>query len=40
MKVVLFVMAEDEAEACVAATRARFDTFECTSRKAEYVDPE
>ena len=40
VKVVLFVMAEDEAEACAAATRARFDIFECAARKAEYVAPE
>jgi hypothetical protein len=40
VKVVLFVMAGDEAEACAAATRARFDIFECTARKAEYVAPE
>jgi len=40
VKVVMFVMAEDEAEACAAATRARFDIFECTARKADYVAPE
>ncbi|MGB8212711.1 MAG: hypothetical protein WCE68_04040 [Anaerolineales bacterium] len=40
VKVVLFVMAENEADACAAATRARFDIFECTARKAEYIDPE
>jgi hypothetical protein len=40
VKVVLFVMAEDEGEACAAATRARFDIFECAARKAEYVEPE
>jgi hypothetical protein len=40
VKVVLFVMAEDEAEAFAAATRARFDIFECAARKAEYIDPE
>ena len=40
VKVVLFVMAEDEADACMAATRAHFDIFECTARKAEYVVPE
>ena len=40
VKVVLLVMAEDEAEACAAATRARFDIFECTARKAEYIEPE
>jgi tRNA(Ile)-lysidine synthase TilS/MesJ len=40
VKVDLFVMAEDEAEACAAATRARFDIFECTARKADYVASE
>jgi hypothetical protein len=40
VKVVLFVMAGDESEACAAATRARFDIFECSARKAEYVAPE
>jgi hypothetical protein len=40
VKVVLFVMAEDEADACAAATRARFDIFECAARKADYVAPE
>ncbi len=40
VKVDLYVMAEDEAEACAAATRARFDIFECTARKADYVTPE
>ena len=40
VKVDLFVMAENEAEACAAATRARFDIFECTARKADYVAPE
>jgi len=40
VKVDLFVMAENDAEACTAATRARFDIFECTARKAEYVTPE
>jgi hypothetical protein len=39
VKVVLFVMAENESDACVAATRARFDIFECSARKAEIVDP-
>jgi ADP-heptose:LPS heptosyltransferase len=33
-------MAEDGAEACAAATLARFDVFECTARKAENVAPE
>ena len=40
VKVVLFVMAENEADACAAATQARFDIFECTARKAGYVEPE
>ena len=40
VKVVLFVMAENESEALVATTRARFDIFECAATKAEYVDPE
>jgi hypothetical protein len=40
VKIVLFVMAEDEGEACLAATRARFDIFECAARKADYVAPE
>ena len=40
VKVDLFVMAENESEACMAATLARFDIFECSARKAENVDPE
>jgi hypothetical protein len=40
VKVVLFVMAENGSDACVAATRARFDIFECAARKAENVDLE
>ena len=40
VKVVLFVMAENESEALVATTRARFDIFECAATKAEYVDLE
>jgi hypothetical protein len=39
VKVVLYVMAENESEACVAATKARFDIFECTARKADILDP-
>lgn len=39
VKVILYVMAENESEARVAATDARFDIFECTARKAEYLDP-
>jgi len=40
VKVVLYVMAENESDACVAATKARFDIFECIARKAVYIDPE
>ena len=40
VRVVLFVMAESESDACVAATRARFDIFECTARKADIVNPD
>ncbi len=40
VRVVLFVMAENESDARVAATQARFDIFECTARRAENVDPE
>ena len=39
VKVVLYVMAENESDACVAATQARFDIFECSARKAEIIDP-
>ena len=39
VKVILYVMAENESEACVAATNARFDIFECTARKATHLDP-
>lgn len=38
VKVILYVMAENASEACVAATRAPFDIFECTARKAERID--
>jgi hypothetical protein len=38
VKVVLYVMAENESEACVAATNARFDIFECTAKKARNVE--
>jgi hypothetical protein len=37
VKVVLYVMAENESAACIAATRARFDIFECAARKADTV---
>ena len=40
VKVELFVMAEDEADARIAATRAHFDILECSARKADYVSPE
>ena len=40
VRVVLFVMAENEEDACVAATQARFDIFECTARKAKIVNPD
>jgi hypothetical protein len=40
VKVVLFVMAENESDARMAATRAKFDIFECTARKAKDIDPE
>ncbi|HTX92897.1 MAG TPA: hypothetical protein VMC09_16925 [Anaerolineales bacterium] len=39
VKVILYVMAENESDACVAATNAQFDIFECSARKAEHVDP-
>jgi hypothetical protein len=38
VKVVLYVMAENESEARVAATNAKFDIFECTAKKAEYIE--
>ncbi len=38
VKVTLYVMAENESEACVAATGAKFDIFECSAKKAERVD--
>ncbi len=39
VKVTLFVMAENESDACMAATNARFDIFECAARKAESLTP-
>jgi hypothetical protein len=39
VKVVLYVMAENESEACVAATAANFDIFECAARKVDHVEP-
>ena len=40
VRVVLFVMAENESDARVAATRSQFDIFECTAKKAINVSPE
>lgn len=40
VRVVLFVMAENESDARVAATRSQFDIFECTARKAKNIKPE
>jgi hypothetical protein len=40
VKVILFVMAENESAALVAATRARFDIFECLAKKAENITPD
>jgi hypothetical protein len=39
VKVTLFVMAENESDACMAATNAKFDIFECTAKKADHLDP-
>jgi hypothetical protein len=39
VKVILYVMAENESEARVAATDARFDIFECTAKKADKLEP-
>lgn len=39
VKVTLYVMAENESEACIAATNAKFDIFECAAKKADYIDP-
>jgi len=38
VKVILYVMAENESEARLAATEARFDIFECTAKKASKLD--
>ncbi len=38
VKIILYVMAENESEARVAATDARFDIFECTAKKADKLD--
>jgi hypothetical protein len=39
VEVVLYVMAEDEFEACWAATNARFDVFECVAKEAASLEP-
>lgn len=39
VRMVLFVMAENESEARLAATRSQFDIFECIARKAINVTP-
>ena len=39
VKVILYVMAENESEARLAATDARFDIFECTAKKAKKLEP-
>jgi hypothetical protein len=39
VKVILLVMAENEADACMAATNAKFDIFECSARKADHLEP-
>ncbi len=38
VKVVLYVMAENESDACLAATNAQFDIFECVARKADHLE--
>ena len=40
VRVVLFVMAENESEARLVATQSQFDIFECTARKAINVNPD
>ncbi len=40
VRVTLYVMAENASGACVAATKAPFDIFECHARKADHVDDE
>lgn len=37
--VVLYVLAEDEFDACWAATNARFDVFECVAEEAKTIAP-
>lgn len=38
--VVLYVLAENEAEACLAATQARFHILETTAKKVDAFDLE
>ena len=38
VKVCLYVMAENEYDACCAATNAHFDIFECVADKAKMID--
>ena len=38
VRVVMYVMAENASGACVAATKAPFDIFECRARKADRID--
>ncbi len=38
VKVILYVMAENESDACLAATKANFDIFECRARKADRLE--
>ncbi len=40
VRVVMYVMAENASGACVAATKAPFDIFECHARKADHILPE
>ena len=37
VKVVMYVMAENTSEACLEATRAQFDIFECGARRANHL---
>jgi hypothetical protein len=37
--VVLYIMAEDESDACAAATSAKFDVFECEAEQARFIEP-
>ncbi len=39
VEVVLYLMAEDEFDACWAATNVRFEAFECVAQEAERLDP-